>query len=190
MLRQAVEDANVERQRLLEEARQESQALRSKLAAAFTQDRAELNRQIATRTQKEVFALARKTLADLADRNLEDRMTEVFIDRLRTLPLPTLPEGQRSELGEPARVRSAFELAPAARAAIEAAVRDYLKASLEVSFETAPDIICGIELIVDGQRLSWSVEDHLASLNDDVTSLLERGAAVASDPATGAQHAA
>src|SRR6204780_4064321 len=74
LLRKATDDANAERQRLLDAARTDSDALRAKLNDAVKNERLEVNREIVTRTQQEVFALARKTLADLADTTLEDRI--------------------------------------------------------------------------------------------------------------------
>jgi F-type H+-transporting ATPase subunit b len=44
-----------------------------------------LNDEITRRTQQEVFAIARKTLTDLAGTSLEERMSEVFTRRLREL---------------------------------------------------------------------------------------------------------
>src|ERR1700738_2056964 len=85
LLRTATDEANAERQRLLDAARKDADTLRSKLSDAVTNEREMLNQQIVTRTQEEVFAIARKTLADLAGTSLEERMTEVFIDRLRQM---------------------------------------------------------------------------------------------------------
>src|ERR1700731_259064 len=115
LLHKATDEANVERQRLIELARQDSQLLRSKLTQALSDERAELGHQLSMRTQTEVFAVARKTLADLAGTSLEDRMIEVFLVRLRALPqeqlrsntvgfaAPSAPE-------QTAFVRSAFDL--------------------------------------------------------------------------------
>ena len=44
-----------------------------------------LNRKIGTLAVQEVFSIARKTLADLADASLEERMTDVFIHRLHDM---------------------------------------------------------------------------------------------------------
>jgi F-type H+-transporting ATPase subunit b len=46
---------------------------------------AESQHEITRRTQQEVFAIARKTLTDLAGTSLEERMSEVFTRRLREL---------------------------------------------------------------------------------------------------------
>ena len=38
---------------------------------------------------------------------------------------------------------------------------------------TVPDLIGGIELIMHGQKVAWSIADYLASLEKDVNELLK-----------------
>jgi F-type H+-transporting ATPase subunit b len=191
LLSKARDEANAERQRLLGTARREADALRSKLNDTVKGERRELNREIVTRTQQEVFAVARKTLADLAGISLEDRIVEVFIDRLSDMTAnenaqPTAPP--RAACAS-ALVRSAFELPPARRAVMENAVRAWLGADTKLSFETMPDLVSGIELSVDGRKLAWSVTDYLASLAQNVTDLLEPKADAIPPAPTNIQHA-
>jgi len=40
-------------------------------------------------------------------------------------------------------------------------------------FETAPDLISGIELTTNGQKVAWSIADYLASLEKGVEELLK-----------------
>jgi F-type H+-transporting ATPase subunit b len=171
LLRKATEDANAERQRLIESARQESQELHSKLTQALAQERAELGHQLSVRTQAEVFAVARKTLADLAGASLEGRMIEVFIAHLRELP----QEHKLTLAGADsvALVRSAFVLPAAGRASIEAAVHECLGAPVTTRFETSPEFICGVELTMGGVKVAWSVADYLFSLSQSVAALVE-----------------
>ena len=192
LLRKATEEANAERQRLIESARQESQQLHSKLTQALAQERAELGHQLSVRTQAEVFAVARKTLADLAGASLEDRMIEVFIAHLRELPQEqklTLAAAE-TNLGERvvtdtsgtvnradsirvALVRSAFVLPAAGRASIETAVHECLGAAVTTRFETSPEFVCGVELTMGGVKIAWSVADYLFSLSRSVAALVE-----------------
>ena len=168
LLRSARDEGAAEREHLFEAARQDSQLLRSKLTQTLAAERAELGRQLATRTQAEVFAVAQKALSDLAGASLEDRMIEVFITRLQGLPQP--PE----VAAVPARaalVRSAFAPSPAACAKLEAAIRERLGQEVAIRFETAPELICGVELTVDGVKLAWSVADYLSSLAQRVAAL-------------------
>jgi F-type H+-transporting ATPase subunit b len=134
-----------------------------------------LNQGIRRRIQEEVFAVARKALTDLATSSLEVRMTEVFNQRLRTMDGKAkegLGEALRS-VSEPALVRSAFDLPPAQRAAIQKALNETFSAEVHVRFETAPDLVSGIELTTNGQKIGWSIAEYLASLEKDVGDLLK-----------------
>ncbi len=125
----AMDEAKSERQRLLDEARQAADALRDKRQEALRQEADQLNQALLSRTQREVFAIARKTLTDLAGASLEERLVAVFIERLGAM------DGEAQALfaealkttSEPVRVRSAFELPPAQRAVIQAALNSVLK---------------------------------------------------------------
>jgi F-type H+-transporting ATPase subunit b len=178
LMHKAVEEGAAERERLMESARKDSQLLRDKLTQALAAQRAELGRQLSQRTQAEVFALTRKALADLAGMSLEDRMIEVFIDRLATLPQP-----QRPALAAPrtVRVRSAHEPSAAGRTKLEAAIRERLGENVVIRFETASELVCGLELAVDGVKLAWSAADYLSTLAKDTALLAETELGVPSE---------
>ncbi len=122
-----------------------------------------------------MFAIARKALTDLAGTSLEERMVDVFVRRLR--------ESTEEEKGllisalnaSPGAVivRTTFELPPEQCASTEGAIKETLGAETQVRFETAPDLIGGIELITNGQKVAWSIEDYLASLEEGVDELLK-----------------
>jgi F-type H+-transporting ATPase subunit b len=141
-----------------------------------------LNQAVTRRTQREVFAIARKALTDLATTSLEERMGEVFTRRLRELD-SRAKEGFAKALktsSKPARVRSAFDLPAEQRAAIQQALNETFSAEIHVRFETEPDLISGIELATDGQKVAWSIADYLASLEEGVDELMkEKGKAEA-----------
>ena len=202
LVRRATVDAGAQRQRLLDAARQESRELRSKLMDAVREERAELNFEVVTRTRQEVFALARKTLADLAGTTLEDRMLEVFIRRMQQMS-----DVQKLEVVPPARVlsaapasaaeglapailRSAFELSPAQRVNITAALKEWPCKGAALNFEASPDLISGLELTVDGRKLSWNVAAYLTSLEERAKTLLDVASESAPIPVTAVQDAA
>ena len=60
-----------------------------------------LSQTIARWTQERVFAIARKTLADLATTSLEERMSEVFAGRLRVGRRGQGAVGRRPHDGDP-----------------------------------------------------------------------------------------
>lgn len=174
LLSKATDEAKAERQRLLDEGRKAADALSAKRQETLRSDADNLNQTIRRRTQQEVFAIARKALTDLATTSLEERMGEVFTRRLRSMD-GKVKEGIAEALktaSEPALVRSAFDLPSEQRATIQNALNETFSAEVRVRFETAPDLVSGIELTANGQKLAWSIADYLASLERRVSELL------------------
>jgi F-type H+-transporting ATPase subunit b len=175
LLSKATDEAKAERQRLLDDARNAADTLSAKRQEALRSDANTLSQAIRRRTQQEVFAIARKALTDLATASLEERMSEAFTHRLLAIDSKT-KEGIAAALktaSEPAVVRSAFDLPEAQRAAIRKTLNDTCSAEVRVRFETAPDLISGIELTTNGQKIAWSIADYLASLEKGVDELLK-----------------
>ena len=175
LLKRAAEEVKAERQRLLDDARQAAESLSAKRQETLRNDAHHLNRAISRRAQQEVFAIARKALTDLAGTSLEERIGEVFIRRLREMDDQT-KAGLAVALkaaSDPALVRSAFDLPLAQRTAIQQTLNETFSAEIHVRFETAPDLISGIELTTNGQKVAWSIADYLASLEKGVDELLK-----------------
>ncbi|OIO12723.1 MAG: F0F1 ATP synthase subunit B [Gallionellaceae bacterium CG1_02_60_325] len=175
LLDKATEEVKAERRRLLDEARQAADQLSAKRQETLRNEAHSLNQAISRRTQQEVFAIARKTLADLADANLEENMVRIFTQRLSEIEVQT-----KASLGaalqtaaEPALIRSAFELAEGQRTAIQKTLNEMFPAGINVRFETAPDLIGGIELSAGGQKVAWSIADYLAALEKGINELLK-----------------
>ena len=174
LLSKATDEAKTERQRLLNEARKAADALSAKRQETLRNDAHNLNQAIARRTQQEVFAIARKALTDLATTSLEERLGEVFTRRLREIDAKA-----KVSLGAainaapaPALVRSAFDLPANERAVIQNAINETFSAEVHLRFETAPDLVSGIELTANGQKVAWSIGDYLASLQKGIGELL------------------
>jgi F-type H+-transporting ATPase subunit b len=175
LLTKATDEAKAECQRLVDDARKAADVLSAKRQEALRSDAHNFTQAIRRRTQQEVFDIARKTLTDLATTSLEDRMGDVFMRRLHTM------DGKAKEnlanalktTSVPAVIRSAFDLPAAQRAAIQNALNEAFSAEVKVRFETAPDVISGIELIANGQKVAWSIADYLAALDKGVDELLK-----------------
>jgi F-type H+-transporting ATPase subunit b len=173
ILGKAADEAKAERERLLAEARKEADGLRMKQENAIRNDQIKLGRDVSRLAKEEVFAIARKALADLAAASLEERMGEVFTRRLAEM------DGKAKQLltaaletaAGPAVVRSTFDMPAKDRAAIQNALNETFSAEIPIRFETSPGTICGIELTANGQKLGWSIAEYLAALEQKVGSL-------------------
>jgi len=169
LLRDARGAAKVERERLQLEARKAADAASAQRAKALLTDAQHLHAEIARQTQKQVFDIARRVLGDLAGVGLEQRMCEVFIQRLQAIEgeaLATLGAALRAVSGgEPAWLRSAFELQAPQQEAIQAALDAVVGQPVPLKFETTLGLVSGLELSAQGQKLAWSISDYLGALS-------------------------
>jgi F-type H+-transporting ATPase subunit b len=169
LLKQAASAADADRARSLAEAHAEGTALREKQRVALRDEQARLRENIASLAQREVLAIARKVLQDLAGASLEERMVVVFVRQLRALgasakTILAAAFGGASEVV----LRSGFDLVEAQRAAIRDAVHQTFSGSITIRFEVSAEMLCGVELFVGGQKLSWSIGDYLDGLQQRI----------------------
>ncbi|MDR3632885.1 MAG: F0F1 ATP synthase subunit delta [Isosphaeraceae bacterium] len=174
LLKKAADEAKAERQRLLDEARKDADALRAKRRDALRTEQRNLSQDISRWTQKQVFAITRKTLGDLATSSLEERMGDVLVRRLHALTGAAKEQlaAAFKTSNHTVSVHSAFDLPPAQRSAITSAVKETFAPDARVQFETAPELVSGIELSTNGQKVAWSIADYLTTLERSAGELL------------------
>jgi F-type H+-transporting ATPase subunit b len=182
----ATEEAQAEGKRLRSLARQAANEYTVKRQEALQREQQSLNDEITHRMQKEVFAIARKTLTDLASVNLEERMSEVFILRLRELG-----DEKRKRLASaittsssPVIVRSAFLLDSEQQRKLQQALKETISPDINACFEIVPELMSGIELTADGHKIAWSISEYLESLDKSMTELMREQA----KPESGISH--
>lgn len=165
-MREAREQAEEELKRLNEEARLESSALRERLEESLRQQVEELRETVKTRTKKEVFAIARQALEQLADASLEEQMVRVFILKVNSLEGPERQKFKKSLTGStgPVVVWSVFEPAPALKKELEEALSKVTGKALSVEYRTDPDLVSGLMVESSDYQLAWSIETYLNSL--------------------------
>jgi len=174
LLREAENEAETLRRQLKEEAREEIETVREKWQKALRDEQGAFRAELAKGVREEVFSIARSVLADLAGADVQGRMATMFIRRLEKLSAD-----ERAKLnlivaadGKAPLIRSAFELAPPVREAIERAVAELEPGAYKgVQYEITPDLVGGIELAANGRKVSWSIGDYLLSLEQRVQQL-------------------
>jgi F-type H+-transporting ATPase subunit b len=174
LLSKATDEAKAQGEWLLDEAGKVADALSAKRQETLKSEAHNLDQAISRRTRQEVFAITRKTLADLATTTLEERMGEVFTRRLRELNgsgKTCIAEALRTS-PDPALVRSTFEVPAEQRAAIQNSLNETFSAEVRVRFETTPDLVSGIELTTNGEKVAWSIADYLTSMEKGVAELI------------------
>lgn len=175
LLKEATEAAHVERQRLLDEARQAASALIAKGKASLQSEAHALHHDIRQRTSQEVFAIAGKALTDLAGITLEARMVDVFVAHLRDLndtDKAALSKALKTS-GQPLVVSSTFALSDEQRNLLETTIQPLQDKAPALRYETVPELVCGIELRAEGYKVDWSIAEYLVSLEKSIGELLK-----------------
>lgn len=174
LLGKATDEAKTERERLLDEARAAADAQKSKSHESLKREATDFQQALRRKAQTEVFSVARQTLSDLAATDLEQRVATVFIARLHGLDSESRNQFIQAlkAATEPVRVRSAFDFPPEQQAEIQRAINETVSADVPLRFETAPELVSGIELTTPGQKVAWSIAHYLGALEKSVGDLI------------------
>ena len=174
ILNQARQEADSERRKLLEEAREEVEAVKSRWYEALEREKNTFLQDLRQRAGRQVYTITRQALADLATADLEHQIVEAFCRRLEEQS----PEKRREltdilQQGAEATITSAFVLSQEAKQKIEDILRDYLPGGTALRYQTSPEVISGIELKAPGHKVAWSLDHYLADLEEETREILE-----------------
>jgi F-type H+-transporting ATPase subunit b len=183
ILNQAARDAQAERQRLFAEVRREAEESRQRWRESLLREREVFFEELRQRSGAFIFGTIRQVVGDLADEELEDRVIGVFIRRVAALDEDQQELLKRSMDSGSTEilVRSGFELGEGQRRRVVKAIEPYLSPEVELNFEVAPSVGSGIELMSRGYKLSWSMGDYLAGLEEEFRRALKEEIPSATD---------
>ena len=170
LMDKAVAETNTQREKLLEAARNDANALRTTQENAINDKQQELNDEIAQKTQTGVLAISRKVLADLASVGLEEQMAGIFIKKLGGLN-----EEEKKQFDNAFKsaqgiviVKSAMAFTEKEKLDIKNAINGVIGTAPQCQFIVAPELISGIELTSNGYKLAWSVAAYLNSFEKSI----------------------
>ncbi len=159
-----VQEAVKQRQKeLLGEARAAVEHSRSAWYEALEREQTSLAQEIRRDTGVRAVQIARRALEDFADRDLHDQVVNMLHRRLSQLTPEQQTELRDALLQDDNQivVTSAFPLSQSAEASIGEVLREKLGAKSELVFRRTDELMCGIEIRVGGQQISWSFNDYL-----------------------------
>lgn len=174
LLEEARAAAMSERQKLLQEARVEAEAIAQRQRQDRQQEVQQLHSEIYSLTLAEVFALARKVLAELANTTLEQSLVEAFITQLQGMAADSREQLTEALSSAPAggTVRSAFALDAPLQQQLQDSIDAWVGVSVPLQFETNTQLICGLELSAKGRRSTWNVATYLEELQANLSKQL------------------
>ena len=178
LIAEAEEDAESKRREWVDQARREVEQLRGRWKDALTDQQASFGRDLRRLTAEQVYAVSRRVLKDLADEAVEERIVEAFISRAAQMDRAEKNKFSRSLDTEnsSATVRSAFEISTKMRQKITRALHQEISETLEIDYETEPDLLAGIELKAAGRKIGWSVDEYLRTLEENVLEAIQEQA--------------
>lgn len=165
LMEKTIAEINNQRDRLIEEARNDATDLREKLEISLIELQEQKKEALMQKTIQEVFALAKTTLQSLASVRLEEFIVAEFIEKVSNLDTQEQREfiEALSANFNSISVCSAFELSEKQKSELKQAFYTLLNVDVVVEFSIKPDVICGIELTSNGFKLAWNITDYVGS---------------------------
>lgn len=160
--------AEQEKEQLMDSVRVEVDQVRQRWYESMALEKKAFLEGLRRRAGTYVFDTIRNVLGDLADEELEARIVQAFVARLRAMEGPQR-ELLRESLNAGAKmvvVKTSFPLNPEGRGEIDEIVRSYAGEKVPIRYSVSRDIGAGIELTAHGYKLSWSVGDYLSDLEE------------------------
>jgi F-type H+-transporting ATPase subunit b len=170
---EALQDVQSWRTQALKDAHHEVEELLAGWRKSIEQEKQSFTTELRRFSVQQAYAVSRKSLQDLADISLEERMQEYFLARLQKGDINL--EHFKTLSNDGFTLRSAFEIPTDRQKKIEDALRAQLGSDLVLQFEVYPDILSGLELVApDGYQAAWNLKRYLDALEIELDNQLAR----------------
>ncbi|MFO7979390.1 MAG: F0F1 ATP synthase subunit delta [Candidatus Aminicenantes bacterium] len=175
ILNKAEQQADKKKQDLLDKARKEVDENKKKWQESLQRQKESFLTQLKETAGRQIYAAVRKVLNDLADEELEDRIIQYFISRIKKLDKKKKKELQEKLISSSGKVMviSAFEIKKKLRKSLEEAVQEIFDKEVPLEFEQESGLIGGVELHAHDQTIAWSIDSYLSELEERLTQELK-----------------
>lgn len=180
-LQAARDDAGRLRHEMTQKAHAELTERREAWQQQLDEEKAAFLDRLRRRAGEAFVTLARRVLAEMADRDLVDQIAGVFARRLGAMDV-TERERLRQALGSDGapEILSSLPLSQKARDQVAEAVARVLgDGKPDLRFRHDAGIDCGIVLVLGSRHVGWTIGEHLDALEEEVAQLLQPGQAKA-----------
>lgn len=168
----AKQEVEASRQQLLKQARADVENRREDWMAALNREQETLSQLVKQRCSNQVTAATRQAIRHLADAELEEQMVRSFIGNLDREDIRPTKSPTRNGKSDGV-IYSAFELPVIWRERLQEAVKTRLQLGT-IEFRVNSDLVCGIEVHFGSQKIGWSVEEYLATLEEHFGKLVQQ----------------
>jgi F-type H+-transporting ATPase subunit b len=178
MLNEATLAADARRRELMEKVRVEVEQVKARWQEMIAREQDAFLYDLRQRAAQQLYATARKALADLADAGLEERIIDEFIRRIKELDEEKALQMRQAirDSGNRVTVQSAFGIPESRQSQIEEILKSRITNGFTIRYLREPDIVSGIEVRVNGHKIAWSLNEYLETLVESLTETLQREA--------------
>lgn len=176
LLNEATLAADAKRKELMEKVREDVDEVKARWQDMLIREREAFFYDLRQRAAKQLYATARKALSDLADADLEERIVDEFIRRVKSLDEEKSAQIRKaiSGGGKQVTIQSAFDIGAARQAQIEEALKAQIADGFRIRYLRQPEIVSGIEMRVNGHKVAWSLNEYLETLVESLTETLQK----------------
>ncbi|MGA9097437.1 MAG: F0F1 ATP synthase subunit delta [Methanotrichaceae archaeon] len=182
MIAKATEEVQAFRADLIKKAREDVDKTKEDWYEAFQRQKDAFLADVAAQAGREVYAVSRHALKDLADEELERRIIDAFLkrlenadaydkDRLRSFYEKLKPKGDQRVT---VTVKSTFQIPDEARNRFQEILQRQSGSNVKIQYEIDQNLISGIELRSNDMKISWSIASYLDDLENDLSRVLEQ----------------
>lgn len=166
-LEQAEDEAEAQRKELVASAREEVEQQKSQWKKTLEREQEDFLRDLQQTTGEQVYAVTRRVVQDLAHEDLEQQIVRIFLERLQALH-----DDEKERLSaiiqqsqETVEIRSAFEISEELRRNVKTAIEELAdNHAPDLQFTQSKEMLGGIELNANGQKIGWSIRSYLTDL--------------------------
>ncbi|MEN6637714.1 MAG: hypothetical protein ABFC95_00790 [Smithella sp.] len=178
MLNEATMAADAKRKELMDNVRQEVEQVKTRWQDMLLREKEAFFHDLRQRAAMQLYATARKALSDLADADLEERIMDEFIRRVKGLDEEKSVQMRNAIRGggNQVTIQSAFGISDQRKTQIEEVLKKQITNGFTLRYLKQPEIVSGIEMRVNGHKIAWSLNEYLETMVENLTETLQKEA--------------
>lgn len=168
---QAKKEVEQARKEMLNRARNEVKDLQERWKTALEDEQKAFIQELYLESGERIVGIIRNILSDLSNQNLEEQVTEIFMDRLSAMNRNEKNSMVRSALdyGDGIIVvNSSIKLKENSQKRIREILREKSVPGINCRFDVVPSLRLGVELNAGGWKISWNLDSYLHRLKEQM----------------------
>ncbi len=175
MMAKMRDEVESQRKKLEKRARNEVEEQQKKWESAMRSRQERTISELRRKAALEAVDLSSHILRDLANDDLQTRAVEQLLTRIGENAGKDVEDIRNviRERNETCVVAAPRELRENERKKIEARLKEFADGAVSIQYDLDPELIMGLEIRVDGKRLTWAVPDYLDRVSEKIERALQ-----------------